>query len=115
MTYSFIFMLSHLVEFATQPATWPSLYHALPAFLSTFSAIFYLFTLLSNSFRQILSFHTLQFSTFYQSFLFKLLRTLGMPLVVIALRKGALLAYIAQPMIQTAKVADTKAQLPKSQ
>ncbi len=34
---------------------------------------------------------------------------------IIALRQGALLAYIAQRMIQTTKVADVKAQLPKSQ
>jgi hypothetical protein len=33
----------------------------------------------------------------------------------IDLRQGALLAYIAQLMIQTTKVADVKAQLPKSQ
>jgi len=33
----------------------------------------------------------------------------------IDLRQGALLAYIAQLMIQTTKVADSKAQLPKSQ
>jgi hypothetical protein len=33
----------------------------------------------------------------------------------INLRQGALLAYIAQLMIQTTKVADTRAQLPKSQ
>ena len=72
-----LFVSSCLVKFATQPANSRSLHQSSPSSLSTFPVIFCLFTLLSNFLRQILSSHTLHFSTFSRSFLFKLLRTEG--------------------------------------